>query len=116
MLSFLTLKRLKEKFVTFNLKNNCIKCKTAYLRSSRCTGAADKLHAAEHINTAGQEHGKAAQLHGAVAAGRLRSPVPLVKVPAAGLVVDVVEQTVLGHEQRVRLERPLKTSSEEKFD
>ena len=90
------------------------KCKTAYLGGGGCTGAADKLNAAEHINSTGQEHGEAAQFHGAVAAGGLRSPVPLVKVPAAGLVVDVVEQTVLGHEQSVRLEGPLKTSSVEK--
>ena len=46
-------------------------------------------------------------MHGAVGAGAPRRPVPLVEVPALGLVVDVVEEAVLRHQQRVRLEGAL---------
>ena len=70
-------------------------------------GAADKLHAAEDVDAAGEQHGEAAELHAAVPAGAARRGVPLVEVPALGLVVDVVKQAVLRHQQRVRLEGAL---------
>ena len=67
-------------------------------------GAADELDAGEDVNAAGQEHREALYPHAAVAAGSGCSPVPLVKVPAPGLVVDMIEEAVLGHEQGVALE------------
>ena len=71
--------------------------------------AADKLDAGEDVDATGEEHGKAAKPHRAIGAGSARRPVPLVKVPALGLVVDVVKETVLGHQEGVRLERTLCT-------
>ena len=61
-------------------------------------GAADELDAGEDVDAAGEEHGEALHPHAAITAGPGGGPVPLVKVPAPGLVVDVVEETVLGHE------------------
>ena len=46
-------------------------------------------------------------MHGAVCAGAARGAVPLVEVPALGLVVDVVEEAVLRHQQGVGLEGAL---------
>ncbi len=68
-------------------------------------GAADELDAREDVDAAGQQHGEALDAHAAVGAGGGGRPVPGVEVPAARLVVHVVEETVLGHEQRVALER-----------
>uniref|UniRef100_A0A6B0V9H9 Uncharacterized protein n=1 Tax=Ixodes ricinus TaxID=34613 RepID=A0A6B0V9H9_IXORI len=69
-------------------------------------GAADKLHPREDIHSAGEEHGKAAQAHGASLAAVGSRLVPVVKALAHALVVDVVEEAVLGHQQGVTLEVP----------
>ena len=67
--------------------------------------AAHELHAAEHVDAAGEEHGEGPELHASVCAGAASSGVPLVKVPALGLVVDVIKETVLRDKQSVGLER-----------
>ena len=69
--------------------------------------AAHELHAAEHVDAAGEEHGEGAELHAAVRARAPRGRVPLVEVPALCLIVNVVKETVLGHQQGVRLEGSL---------
>ena len=115
--------------------------------------AADKLNAREDVDPAREEHRKGSQPsfscfgimdlgyfcwehreqsqpHGAIRTRASRGPIPLVEVPALGLVVDVVvvlfvvvdlvvvvdmdnlvvdmvEQTVLRNQQGVRLERTL---------
>jgi hypothetical protein len=66
-------------------------------------GAADELDAREDVDAAGKEHGEALHPHAAIPAGSGGSPVPLVKVPAPGLVVDVIEETVLRHQECVTL-------------
>ena len=68
-------------------------------------GAADELDAGEDVDAAGEQHGEALDAHAALAARPARRAVPLVEVHALRLVVDVVEQAVLGHEQSVALER-----------
>ena len=68
-------------------------------------GAADKLDAGEDVDAAGQQHGEALDAHAALAARLAGRAVPVVEVHALRLVVDVVEEAVLGHEQRVALER-----------
>ncbi len=67
-------------------------------------GTAHELHPAEDIDATGEEHGEALDLHATLLASVGRRPVPLVKVPALGLVVDVVEQAMFRHEESVRLE------------
>ena len=111
--------------------------------------AADELNAREDVDPAREEHRKRSQPsfscfgimdfgyfcwehreqsqpHGAIRTRASRGPIPLVEVPALGLVVDVVlfvvvdlvvdldnlvvdmvEQTVLRNQQGVRLERTL---------
>ena len=69
--------------------------------------AANKLDATEDINAARKEHGEGAELHAAITAGAARSRVPLVKIPAFCLVVNVIKETVLGHQEGVRLEGAL---------
>ena len=69
--------------------------------------AADKLDAGEDVDAAGEEHREAAKSHRPIGASPSRRPVPLVKVPALGLVVYVVKETVLRHQEGVRLERSL---------
>jgi len=68
--------------------------------------AADELDAAEDVDAAGQEHGEAAHAHVAVGAGGGGRAVPLVEVPTPAGVVHVVEEAVLGHQERVALEGP----------
>ena len=68
--------------------------------------AADELDPREDVNATGEEHGEAFELHTPVGAGGAGSGVPLVVVPALGLVVDVVEKAVLRHQQGIALERP----------
>ena len=70
-------------------------------------GAANKLDAAEDVNAAREEHGEGAELHAAVTAGTARGRVPLVEVPAFCLVVNVIKETVLRHQEGVRLEGAL---------
>lgn len=67
-------------------------------------GTADKLHAREDGDAAGQEHGKATHLHASLLAGGCSGLVPPHKRPAAGGIVDVIEETALRHQQGVRLE------------
>ena len=69
--------------------------------------ATHELHSAEYIDATGEEHGKWLQLHATVWAGCSSSGVPLVKVPALGLVVNVIKEAMLGDQQSVRLERSL---------
>ena len=70
-------------------------------------GAANKLDAAEDVNAAREEHGEGAELHAAITAGTARGRVPLIEVPAFCLVVNVIKETVLGHQEGVRLEGAL---------
>jgi len=67
-------------------------------------GTADELHAGEDRDAAGQEHGEAAHLHTTLLASGCSSLVPPHEWPAAGGVVDVVEEAALGNQQGVRLE------------
>ena len=69
--------------------------------------AADKLNAGEDVDATGEEHCEAAKSHRPIGASSSRRSVPLVKVPALGLVVDVVKETVLGHQESIGLERSL---------
>ena len=62
---------------------------------------ADKFYAAEDVDAAGQQHGKGAETHGPVSAGMASCAVPLVKVPALGLVVYVVKEAVLWNQEGV---------------
>lgn len=59
--------------------------------------AADKLDAREEADPTGQEHGEGAQTQAALGAGAAGGGVPPGELPAAALVVDVVEQTALRH-------------------
>lgn len=70
-------------------------------------GAANELDAGEEGDAAGQQHGEGAQRQASLAAGVGGRRVPAVEGPALGLVVDVVEQAVLRHQQRVALEGAL---------
>jgi len=67
-------------------------------------GTADELHAGEDRDATGQEHGEAAHLHATLLASGCSSLVPPHEWPAAGGVVDVVEEAALGNQQGVRLE------------
>ena len=62
---------------------------------------ADKFYATEDVDAAGQQHGKGAETHGPVSAGMASCAVPLVKVPALGLVVYVVKEAVLRNQEGV---------------
>ena len=77
---------------------------TTFLIRAGFLGAADKLDAGEDVDAAGEQHGEALDAHAALAARVARRAVPVVEVHALRLVVDVVEEAVLGHEQRVALE------------
>ena len=72
---------------------------------SRLVRTADELHTRENVDAAGQEHGEALEPHAAVGASGAGRRVPRVVVAALGLVVDVVEEAVLRHQQSVALER-----------
>ena len=61
----------------------------------------DKFYANEDVDAAGQQHGKGAETHRPVSAGMASSAVPLVKVPALGLVVYVVKEAMLRNEEGV---------------
>ena len=70
-------------------------------------GAADEFDSREQRYATRQQHGEAAQGEVAVQT-RLRSgDIPTVKLPALGLVVNVVEQAVFWYQQRVALEGTL---------
>ena len=77
---------------------------TTFLIRAGFLGAADKLDAGEDVDAAGEQHGEALDAHAALAARVARRAVPVVEVHALRLVVDVVEEAVLGHEQGVALE------------
>ena len=62
---------------------------------------ADKFYATEDVNAAGQQHGEGAETHRPVSAGMAGSAVPLVKVPALGLVVYVVKEAVLRNQEGI---------------
>lgn len=66
--------------------------------------AAHELDPREEADAAGQQHGEAPQLQAPLLAGAARSHVPPAELPAVALVVDVVEQAALRHQQGVRLE------------
>lgn len=68
---------------------------------------ADELDATEEGDAAGQQHGERAELEAALLAGVAGGRVPPGEGPAVALVVDVVEEAVLGNEKGVRLERTL---------
>lgn len=72
--------------------------------------AADELDAREDADAAWQQHGVALQLHVAFLTTLRARLVPIVRRLTHRLVVDVVEQAVLGYEQRVRLERSFETT------
>ena len=65
----------------------------------------NKLHSAEDVNPAGKEHCKGSELHATIRAGVARGGVPLVKIPALCLVVNVVKETMFRDKQSVGLER-----------
>lgn len=67
-------------------------------------GAADKLDAWEETYAARQQHGEGAKTQPALSARSASCGVPPGELPAPALVVDVVEETALGDQQRVRLE------------
>lgn len=70
-------------------------------------GTANKFDSRKQRDATRQQHGEAAQGEVAVLT-RLRScDIPAVKLPALGLVVNVVEQTVLWDQQCVALEGTL---------
>lgn len=62
---------------------------------------ADKFYATEDVDAAGQQHGKGAETHRPVSACMAGSAVPLVKVPALGLVVYVVKEAMLRNQEGV---------------
>ena len=69
--------------------------------------AANKLDATEDINATREEHGEGAELHAAITTGATCSRVPLVEVPAFCLVVNVIKEAMLRHQEGVRLEGAL---------
>ena len=73
--------------------------------ASLFSGTTNKLHSAEDVNPAGKEHGEGPELHATIRAGMASGGVPLVKVPALGLVVDVIKETMFRDKQSVGLER-----------
>lgn len=66
--------------------------------------AADKLDAREQADSTRQQHRKGPELQSPLGASTSGGSVPPGKLPAPGLVVDVVEETAFRHEERVRLE------------
>ncbi len=72
--------------------------------SAALTRTANELDPAEDVDPAGQEHSEALDLHAALLACVGRGLVPLVEVPALGLVVDVVEQAMFRNQECVALE------------
>lgn len=66
--------------------------------------AADKFNAREQADSTGQEHSESPEPKAPLRAGAASGGVPAGKLPAAALVVDVVEQAALRDQQRVRLE------------
>lgn len=66
--------------------------------------AADELDPREEADTAGQQHGETPQLQASLLAGAPGGHIPPAKLPAVALVMDMVEQAALRHQQGVRLE------------
>lgn len=66
--------------------------------------AANKLDAREQADAARQQHCEGPQSQPSLSAGAPSCGVPPRELPATALVVDVVEETALRHQQRVRLE------------
>lgn len=66
--------------------------------------AADEFHSGEQADATGQEHSEGPQSQAPLGAGASGGGVPAGELPAPRLVVDVVEETALGDEERVRLE------------
>ena len=73
--------------------------------ASLFSGTTNKLHSAEDIDPTGQEHCEGSELHTAIRAGMASSGVPLIKIPALCLVVDVIKETMFRDKQSVGLER-----------
>ena len=73
--------------------------------ASLFSGTTNKLDSAEDVNAAGEQHGEGSELHAAIRAGSPRGWVPLVKIPALRLVVDVIKETMFRNKQSVGLER-----------
>ena len=73
--------------------------------ASLFSGTTNKLDSAEDVNPAGEQHCKASELHTTVRAGSTRGWVPLIKIPALCLVVDVIKETMFRNKQSVGLER-----------
>lgn len=64
-------------------------------------GAADKFNAGEDVDATREKHRKGLECHVSGATGTVGSAVPTVKFPTPGLVVDVVEEASLGHQQGI---------------
>lgn len=65
---------------------------------------AHELNAREQTDPARQQHSKRPQPETSLCACAPSGCVPLGKLPASALVVDVVEEAAFRHQQRVRLE------------
>jgi hypothetical protein len=70
-------------------------------------GTANEFDSGKQGDATGQQHGETAQGEVAIQARLCSRHVPAVKLPALGLVMNVVEETVLRNQQGVALERPL---------
>lgn len=66
--------------------------------------AAHELHSREQANPTRQQHRKGPQSQAALCTGASSRRVPPRELPAAALVVDVIEEAALGDQERVRLE------------
>ena len=68
--------------------------------------AANEFHTRKNINAARQKHGKALDFHASLLACWSCCSVPLIKIPAFGLVVDVIKEAMLWYQQSITLESP----------
>ena len=71
--------------------------------------AAHKLDSTEDTHPAREQHGIALQTHRSRCTVADRGPVPELRTLTHTLVVNVIKNTVLRHEQRVTLKRALQT-------
>ena len=69
--------------------------------------ATNELNSAENINSTRKQHGKRSEFHASVWACMAGCGIPLVKVPAFSLVMDMVKETMFRHQESIRLERTL---------
>ena len=63
--------------------------------ASLFSGTTNKLDSAKDVNAAGEQHCEGSELHATIRAGMARRGVPLVKIPALCLVVNVIKEAML---------------------